>query len=186
MQYTHNSRPLGGTANTVRAFRAAPPESVVVELNGDDRLADRYVLRFLNKVYADEEVWCTYNTKKHSNRRSVLSRPIPQHVIDTNTFREATWESSHPRTFRASLFSHIRDETLIDPETGEYWARADDQAYFLAMLELAGGHSRHLYRISYVYSRRADSDGVTGQEEFPSDCARRIRLGSKYRPLKAL
>lgn len=187
VEFVRNRTRRGGTANTLTGFRMAGPGSIVIELNGDDWLADRGVLAFLGRVYADPEVWMTYNTPRYvSGVPALWAERIPDEIIAANAFREwGEWTSSHPHTFRRELFDHIREETLLDPETGDYWASADDQAIYLAMLELAGRHSRHLYRAMYVYNFHEQShayiDGAGSEAR-----AGRIRLQPKYQPLDSL
>ena len=65
VEYIHNPKRLGGTANTLLGFSKAPESSIVVELNGDDWLADSKVLSFLDKVYSSNDVWMTYNTLRY-------------------------------------------------------------------------------------------------------------------------
>ena len=67
VELVQRSRRRGGTWNTLDGIRQVDSESVVIELNGDDRLPDPGVLAFLNKVYQDPEVWMTYNTQRESN-----------------------------------------------------------------------------------------------------------------------
>jgi hypothetical protein len=167
----------------MRAFSLAPAGSIVIELNGDDWLADRRVLRFLNKVYANDHVWITYNTAKYPNHRpKILLRSVSKLVIKSNAYRNSLWCFGQPRTFRREMLDYLRKDIWIDPSTNDYWASAQDQAYYLAMLELAGRHSKHMYRISYVYNHRAESDDqVDPYRSF--DCARRIRLQTMYEPL---
>jgi hypothetical protein len=95
------------------------------------------------------------------------------------------WVSSAPHTFRSELFGHVLEGTLIDPETGEYWESADDQALYLAMLELAGRHARHLDRVMYVYNFREDSHCFAGST-LSQGRALRIRRQSRYLPLERL
>lgn len=187
VDYRRNGERRGGTANTLHGFRAAPAGTIVIELNGDDWLADRGVLAYLNRVYANPEVWMTYNTPRYvSGLPALWAEPFPAAIVAANAFREmGGWISSHPHTFRRALFDHVREETLLDPKTGGFWESADDQAIYLAMLELAGRHSRHLYRAMYVYNFHEQShayvDGASSEAR-----ARRIRQQPKYQPLEAL
>lgn len=186
VQFVQNIKRKGGTANTQQAFRMAPSGSVVVELNGDDWLADPYVLRFFNKVYSDDDVWVTYNTCTYSNRRPrTRNSPIPKRVINMNAVRDSRWYSGNPRTFRRELLEYVGYDSWIDPATGDYWYCADDQAYFLALLELAGFHSKHIYRICYIYNYREQSEDRVNYER-SQDCMRRIRKQHKYKPLAFL
>ena len=62
VEYIRRDVRLGGTANTLHGIGLAHQDAIVVELNGDDWLEGKNVFRFLNKVYADDNVWMTYNT----------------------------------------------------------------------------------------------------------------------------
>ncbi|MGH8311012.1 MAG: glycosyltransferase, partial [Steroidobacteraceae bacterium] len=61
VEHRKNAERRGGCANLTRGFRSAPPESIVIQLDGDDWLPNRSVLSFLNLVYQDPKVWTTYN-----------------------------------------------------------------------------------------------------------------------------
>lgn len=186
VRYIRNAGRVGGTANTLKGFRAAPAGSIVIELNGDDWLPDRGVLSFLDRVYADDDVWMTYNSARSAaDGRRGSGRPVPRRIVRANAFRAYGWVTHHLHTFRRELFAHVRDEDLIDPVTGTYWASADDQAIYLAMLELAGTHSRHIHRITCVYNPRAAGDPARDRAA-SRDRAARIRQARKYEPLQSL
>jgi hypothetical protein len=129
----------------------------------------------------------TYNTLAYENGLPALwARPVPSGVVERNEFRDlGEWLTSAPHTFRKRLFDHLHDDTFIDPETGKYWESSDDQAIYLSMLELAGSHSRHLYRVMYVYNFREMSHCFHGNN-LSEGRARRIRGLSKYQPLGQL
>jgi glycosyltransferase involved in cell wall biosynthesis len=187
VNYIHREMRLGGTANTVSGFRLAPDDSIVIELNGDDWLVDRGVLGFINRIYTYPDVWMTYNTLRYDNSLPALwARPIPDEVVEQNAIRDLDeWITSAPHTFRKQLFNHLPEETFYDPETGEYWESADDHAIYLAMLELAGRHARHLYRVTYVYNFRESSHCFHGSD-LSIGRARRIRLQPRCLPLDVL
>ena len=184
VKYIKNEERIGGTANTLKGFQMSPRGSIVLEVNGDDWLPDGGVLFFLNKVYADEKVWMTYNTHRYADRhKEIIAHPIPNKVIRENAFRKyEKWVTRHLHTFRQELFAHLREETFIDPQTGDYWASADDQAIYLSLLELAGFHSRHIYRETYVYNYHECSDDALDLSG-SRDRAARIRKMSEYKPL---
>ena len=186
VRYVRNDRRLGGSANTVAGLRSAPPGSIVVELNGDDWLPDPGVLPFLNRVYAADDVWMTYNSYRFSDPGSrSRSRPVPPAIVRSNGFRDYRWVTQHLHTFRAELFAHVEEEDLVDPRTGAYWESADDQAIYLAMLELAGTRSRHIYRTMCVFNPTASFDPARDREG-SKDREARIRGGRRYRPLRSL
>lgn len=175
----------GGTWNTLEGIRQAARESIVIELNGDDRLPDSGVFAFLNKVYQDPDVWMTYNTQRESTGVIPFQLPPPRAVRHARSYRDHPWATSHLHSFRRGLFDHVPDDIMIDPDTGEYWKSADDIALYLWMLELAGKHARHLWRITYVYNfhqrteYRLDRDGQLAREW-------RIRQGRRAQPLDQL
>lgn len=176
---------LGGTSNTVDGIRQGDSETIVIELNGDDWLPDPGVLAFLNKVYQDPDIWMTYNTQRESTGVIPFQLPPPRGVRRARTYRDFQWATSHLHSFRRPLFDHVPDEVLIDPETGDYWSSADDVAMYLWMLELAGDHARHLFRITYIYNfheqteYRVDREGQLAR-------AQRIRQRAPARPLDRL
>ena len=179
------SRRRGGTWNTLDGIRQAGSESIVVELNGDDWLPDPGVLSFLNKVYQDPEVWMTYNTQRESTGVIPFQLPPPREVRRIRGYRDHPWAASHLHTFRRRLFDHVPEEIMIDPDTGEHWVSADDIALYLWMLELAGNHARHLWRITCLYNfhehteYRLDREGQLDRE-------RRIRCGVRAEALTQL
>jgi glycosyltransferase involved in cell wall biosynthesis len=176
---------LGGTRNTFDGFGQVEDESIVVELNGDDRLPDPGVLAFLNKVYQDPWVWMTYNTQRESTGVIPFQLPPPRGIREKCSYRDSPWATSHLHTFRRRLFDHVPEEILIDPETGEPWASADDVALYLWMLELAGDHARHLWRITCIYNFHEQTEYRLDREG-QLDRQRRIREGARATPLDTL
>jgi glycosyltransferase involved in cell wall biosynthesis len=186
VEHRTNAARLGGCANLARAFRSAPPQSIVIQLDGDDWLPNRRVLSFLNLVYQDPEVWMTYNTWTFPDGRKALNcERIPERVIESASYREEPWISSHLHSFRAALFAHVKDESLIDPETGEPWSSAVDMAQYFPMLELAGRHARHIERPLYVYNFHSGSIQNQAPERQKA-CEMRIRGLKRYSALDAL
>ena len=175
----------GGTWNTLDGIRRADADSIVIELNGDDWLPDPGVLAFLNKVYQDPEVWMTYNTQRESTGVIPFQLPPPREIRRNRSYRDYQWATSHLHSFRRPLFDHVPEEIMIDPETGAYWESADDVALYLYMLELAGAHALHVWRITCVYNLhprtefRLDREGQLDRQS-------RIRTGRKAEALDAI
>jgi hypothetical protein len=94
----------------------------------------------------------TYNTVKTSEGRLVQPMPIPRDIIEFNSFRRNSAYGRALHTFRQELFTHVREDCLIDKETGEFFASGDDLAFYLCLQELSGHHARHLYRTTYIYN----------------------------------
>jgi glycosyltransferase involved in cell wall biosynthesis len=179
------SRRRGGTWNTLDGIRQVDSESIVIELNGDDWLPDPGVLSFLNKVYQDLDVWMTYNTQRESTGVIPFQLPPPRAIRRTRSYRDFPWATSHLHSFRRPLFDHVPEEVMTDPDTGKCWASADDIALYFWMLELAGDHAQHLWRITCRYNFHEQTEfrlDRKGQLER----AGRIRSFTKAEALDAL
>jgi radical SAM superfamily enzyme YgiQ (UPF0313 family) len=189
LEYIRNPERLGLCANNLRGFGMAGPATICIELNGDDWLPNKKVLAFLNKVYSNKDIWMTYNTLRYVRdgkyQELLYHRPFTRKVIRANSYRDLPWTSNALHSFRIELYRHLKEEDFIDPESGNYWNAAVDQAFYLPMLEMASLHCLHVYRVMYIYNFRDSSLGnldPAGQQEK----AGRIRLMPRYEPLKTL
>ncbi|MDX9702386.1 MAG: glycosyltransferase family 2 protein [Candidatus Auribacterota bacterium] len=186
VEYYKNNNNIGGSANNIRGFRMAKPFSIVIELNGDDWLPDSNVLKFLNMIYCNNNIWMTNNTVFFSTGKRVdWSKPVPRRIIENNKLREHTWNFSALHSFRSELFTHVNDNSLVDPKTGKYWDSAWDQSHYLPMFEMAGTHNIHIERTMYVYNRSDKSEGIK-RKDHQTDCMHRIRQLPKYNPIEKL
>lgn len=189
VEYVRNTERQGSGANGPRMSRMAEPGSIVIEVDGDDWLADPGVLRFFDKVYEDDDVWMTYNAamkyKKGRYRRPSAEwrRPYPEDAIAKNEVRcHPVDHLGHPRTYRTELFHQVPPEQLLDPKTGKPWVYARDKALFFPMMELAGTHARHIYRVCYVY----DISQRWAVTEADSQACEEIRRLPRCTPLASL
>ncbi|GEM_PF-1170211 len=185
VEYIRNETNMGGCANNLKGFRLAPSGSIILEVNGDDRLPDPGVITYLNKVYEDPDVWMTYNSFKATNGFYLACKPITEDTTLSNNYRDKMELGRHLHSFRQELFSHLDEEALIDPQTGEYFISGDDQAFYYSLQELAGIHARHLYRTTYIYNFNGFGTdyGNTSDQE---DRVRRILQKRPYKPLELL
>lgn len=186
LAYRRNDVQLGGCANLTAGFRAAVPGSIVLQVDADDWLPDPDVLAYLDMRYHDPDLWMTYNSWVSPDGRALSnSHPIPRDVVRGSTFRDYAWVTSHLHSFRRELFSHVKDESLVDPVSNEFWTAAVDMSHYFPMLELAGHHAQHVRRTTYVYNLH---QGSLFQHKRPHqlDCERRIRALPRYSPLGTL
>lgn len=152
VKFIQNKFRKGGTLNTLEAFRQAPKDSVLLEVNADDWLPDHMILDYLGRVYSDKQVWMTYNSYANSNSKThPRARPYPFRIIRKNSYRDYEWICLHLHSFRSSLLEHLPDEVFIDPVTGDYFSCADDRSIYWSLLELCGKHAISLYRTTYIY-----------------------------------
>jgi len=142
-------------------------------------------LSFLDRVYQDDRVWMTHNASRQSDGAITIQLPPPRHVRLSRTYRQAYWSSSHPHTFRRELFDHVPQSVMYDPKTGGLWASADDMALYLPMLELAGDHARHVWRITCIYNFHAQTEHALDRSS-QLDRASRICSLPPMKPLERL
>lgn len=185
--YIRNPKNVGGCENNLKGFKMAPLCSIILELNGDDWLPDNGVIDYLNRVYEDPDVWMTYNTLKLSNGKFGTGRKIPKHVIKNNLFREyPSGYGKHLQSFRQELFMHFNEDSLVDPETNEYFISGDDKALYYSLMEMSGLHSRHIERITYIKNIENIIHSNYGSIHERRLRAQKIRSMPKYKPLKTL
>ena len=132
-------------------------DDVIVELDGDDRLSDNFVLGRLNKVFMDENIWvCGSKWKDQQGRLGNYGRPKPSRA------RKTSWNFSHLRTFRSFLFNLIDDDDL--KFEGSYFKAGCDLGHGIPILEMCGEEHFHyidepLY--TYIWHDRQSYSGKT-------------------------
>ncbi len=186
VEYIRNEKNMNICYNLHTAFSRAPAGSISMQLDGDDWLADEDALGFLAKVYSNKDVWVTFNTWISSDKKQVgQTRRIADKTIQDNSIRKAPWVTGHLKTFRSEIYKHVPKSYMLDPRTGYWWSSSADQAFFLAVLELAGKHIYHVHRILQIYYIRehTNDNAYTDEQE---DCRRAIRELEPLSPLVRL
>lgn len=126
-------------------------EDICITVDGDDWLPDDGVFSRVLAAYADPEVWITWGSFWHLYHGRMQSG-LSMAVDDVTKQRQATWHTSHLRTWKAFLWRAIKDEDLRAP-TGNYWETTGDLAFMYPMLEMAtNAHARYLPDYNYVYN----------------------------------
>jgi hypothetical protein len=128
-----------------------PDDAIVVTLDGDDWFPDNDVLTRLNAIYSANEVWLTYGQfKMHPSGTQGWASPMPDYIIETNTFRNFQHLPTHLRTFYAWLFKKIKLEDLL--YLGEFYPMTWDMAMMFPMIEMAGERHQFIPDIMYIYN----------------------------------
>lgn len=141
-------------ANMYHAIYCAQDHEIIVELDGDDWFADKHVLKKLNKVYSDEQIWLTYGTYKEFPSGQIgrfWCKEFPEHAIKNNDFRNNGWCTGALRTYYAWLFKLIDIQDL--KYNGEFVPTACDVAYIYPMLEMCGERIKLITDVLYIYNR---------------------------------
>lgn len=148
----HNSENSKALSNLYSAVNCAKPGTIIVALDGDDWLANRYVLQELNAVYQDPDVWITAGSYIESVGGQVV-RPKISDDYWTGNIRQKNWTFSHLRTFKKELFMSIKKEDMFDHDE-EFYKFTWDRVIMYPMVEMAGPeHFRPISKILYVYNR---------------------------------
>jgi len=137
------------TKNFIDVIRNNPKidwDDVIIEIDGDDQLADSYVLGRINKVFMDKNIWlCGTRWKDKNGKLGNYGKPNPERA------RSTVWNFSHMRSFRAFLFRQIKDEHF--KMNGEYFKGACDIAHAIPMLEMSGSeHFHYINEPLYIYT----------------------------------
>jgi len=175
--------------NIYEAIVAATPanEDIIITLDGDDWLAAKNTLEILNNKYKEDDCWITYGSyiEYPSKVRGKFSRQIPKEIIDSNSFRESEWMSSHLRTFKYKLWKMIKKEDFLEDD-GRFCDGAWDMIFMFPMLEMAGHKSAYVKDVLHVYNRinPLNEDKVDHKKLLLSEA--RIRSKEKYKPLRKL
>ena len=157
------------------------PEDIIVTLDGDDWFAGRDVLKKLNEFYNAEKCWLTYGSYAEypSNVRGKFAKQIPIQVIESNSFRQHEWCSSHLRTFKYHLWDRIEKQDLLDTD-GNFYKMTWDLAFMFPMLEMAGHKSKFIRDIMYVYNIDNPLNDHKVDNSYQMSLERQIRMKDRY------
>ena len=151
MRLIRNTERKGALANIYTAIhQCCEDKEIIVSLDGDDWFYDNQVLKKINAVYLEKQVWLTHGTMMEFPYHTCdWSVPIPEEIIDSNAFRKYRCPS-HLRTFYAWLFKEIKIEDL--QYNGEFFKMTWDQAIMFPMIEMAGRRHAFISDVTYVYN----------------------------------
>lgn len=158
-----NEERMGAMANQYHAIHSCDPTDLIIIVDGDDFLAHRDVLSFINQLYATHDVWLTYGQFTEYNggpwnidrgiarlRPCNWCSPMPAQVVQNNEFRSHPHIPSHLRTFYAGLFQNIKKEDLM--MNGEFLPMCADMAAMIPMIEMARDHFMFIPNILLMYN----------------------------------
>ena len=149
----HNTYPMGNAlGNLYNVIHTCADHKIIVNLDGDDWLAHDKVLARVAKEYEDPNVWMTYGQFMWYPLNTIgFCAELPQWVMDTNSFKQYNFVTTHLRTFKAGLFKRIKKEDLL--YKGEFYPSAGDLAWIFPLLEMASkGHIRFIPDVLYYYN----------------------------------
>jgi glycosyltransferase involved in cell wall biosynthesis len=156
VMYIHNEQHCGAMANFYKAIMTCDDREIICNVDGDDWLFDNQVLKKLNIVYQNENIWLTHGDfifdGECGGQKGTRSGyyAYSQRVIENSSYRLVAWNASALRTFRAWLFKNICYTDLL--YENEFLPATHDMAIMFPMLEMAGGRCAFIDDVLYVYN----------------------------------
>lgn len=180
-----NKTRKGALFNTYVALHSCDPDEIVAILDGDDWFAKTDVLRIINDVYQDPDVWMTYGQFCYYPGGQIgFAREIPFHIISDNQIRYYDWVTTHLKTFYAGLFHKIAFSDFLCGR--EFYSAAGDLAYTLPIVEMAGRHTRFIADVLYVYNVQTPYNDHKMRLSLQRYFTYLIRRKTPYHPLTTL
>jgi len=157
---------------------------IIVILDGDDFFYGKSVFSILNERYNKFGCWLTYGSyiNLSTKTRGKFSSKTPQHIIDSNSFREYKWSTSHLRTFKSFLFKSIKQHSLIN-EQGNFYSITGDLAIMFPMLEMAGNNSLYINELLYVWNDTNVLNDHKKNNKLQLEVEKKLRRSAKYEKL---
>ncbi|HEX2579789.1 MAG TPA: glycosyltransferase [Rhabdochlamydiaceae bacterium] len=181
-----NNENQGSLKNLYTAIHSCKDHEIIVRVDGDDQLAHPFVLKKLNKVYADSNIWMTYGNYLDTptyKQKPQLCQKFPKSVLKSQRFRQYKWVTSHLHTFYAGLFKKISPDHLT--KDGQFLPVAGDVAIILPMLEMASSHFQFIEDVLYLYNRSNPlSDHLSNRLVLQNSYDRYVRSLPSYPPLE--
>lgn len=182
----HNNQRQGALKNWFTAIHSCADHKVIINLDGDDKLAHPNVLEHIAKIYSNGKTWLTYGQFLRIPSNSLgWCRPFPAYVLENNLFRRYDWISSHLRTFYAELFKKIKVEDLMI--NNSFYSVAPDLAFMFPQLEMASqGHITFMPEVLYLYNETNPLNEYKIDPSYVVQMGQHIRSRPIYKPLAML
>jgi glycosyltransferase involved in cell wall biosynthesis len=175
----HNKKRCGAMANWYYTISLCPDHKVVVNLDGDDRLAGPNVLSYLAKMYQTYDIWLTYGQfVEWPQGGRGWCVPMPTHIVENNAFRDFEHMPSHLRTYYAWLFKKIKKEDFM--HEGQFVPMTCDQAMMFPMMEMARERHACIAKTLYFYNATNGISDHRINEKCQRDFSKIIRAKKRY------
>ena len=168
----------GALENLYNMIYSCEDEEIIITLDGDDWLYDNEVLSKLNSAYKGD-VWMTYGQyQNYPDKARGIAKQIPDHVINSNNYRQYAWCSTHLRTFYTWLFKKINKEDLLYENV--FAPSAWDMYIMFPMLEMSGHKAKYIKDILCVYNLENPINDHKVDQKLQQNLDRVCRSKKKY------
>jgi len=179
-----NTEHKGAVANHYYAIHTCPDTAIIAIVDGDDAIAGAGVLKYLNDVYADNDVWLTYGQFMEVPGNSQgWTCQMPAHIVKNNAFRDFEHIPSHMRTFYAGLYKQIKKEDLM--YNGQFLEMLADIGAMFPMIEMARDHFKFIPHILYLYNGANAINDHKKSKKMQRDLDLMLRAKPRYAKAKS-
>lgn len=179
-----NSKRVGALENFVNGFNILEaekdPESVLVQIDGDDWLFGPSVFKIVDYAYTQTNSWITWGSYiEWPIGAQGMAAPLPAESHINCDYRNRPWVTSALRTFKSHLWYSIKDSDLRDDD-GKYYDVTWDLAHMFPMIEMARERSIYIPYILYCYNRQTpfSDDKINRKKQL--DVEKKIRMMKSY------
>lgn len=177
-----NKSRCGALHNLYRMITMSDDEAIIVTLDGDDWFPDNEVLTRLNAIYSSGDIWLTYGQfTLHPSGNCGWASPMPDYIIESNSFRDFQHLPTHLRTFYSWLFKKIKLEDLL--YMGQFYPMTWDMVMMFPMIEMAGERHRFIPDTMYVYNEENDISDHYVSRQLQAHLAQVVKKKSRYKRL---
>lgn len=141
----------GAMGNLWSEISLCDHDEIVVMLDGDDSLKDENVLKYLNEVYQDPNVWLTYGQYECDPIEYGIgfAAAYSEDVIKNRNFR-SNFLATHLRTYYSWLFQNIKFQDFVYDDS--FLTMTWDLAIMFPALEMCGNKFKFISKILYKYN----------------------------------
>ena len=155
--YIQNNVKYGQAYNRYSAYNMCDDDEFCIMLDGDDWLASKYVLSYLNVFIHDQNVDMTYGTcVQYVNGKEEDLTWVPedysQDVINNKSYRKDKWRAMHLRVMKAKYLKQISPLDFI-MDNNEFIVCTTDMVESYPCLEMCKGRHKKINDILMVYNR---------------------------------
>jgi len=154
--YVNNNTKLGQAFNRYRAYNMCDDNEICVMLDGDDWLATKYVLAYINKFMVYHDVDVTYGKfdiyLNGKNSSFTMPCDYPQSIIDNGKYRSNAWRACHLRVMKAEYLKRVRPTDFLD-ENGDFIICTTDMVESFACLEQCNGRHKLCPETTMIYNK---------------------------------
>ena len=181
--YIKNSENHGCLYNVYHAVMSCDDNDIIVKVDGDDWLPHNQVLRKINDVYQNENVWLTHGSLiLYPDHGNGSYHAYDKDIIEQAAYRYVDWQVAHLHTFYAWLFKNIQVQDLM--YDGNFLAVTEDQARMYPMLEMADGRIAFMSDSLYVYNTTNMISDWRVKTALQRKCEFKIRSWKRYARLE--